>query len=176
VEEKLIENDIGEILEILDRNWNQWSSTGSKVTTTSLIHARNVASKLLGAVHSETNRLENTVAAIYQTTLVDLIRCIRAPAMPKRAGVADQGVEWRKKAEEDRHRLKALFRSVVTKLRDMTLTSNDTTFQAVMKAPKEVITKWCADQLIEIEGIDVTQNLENADGLELIVDVSHSIA
>jgi hypothetical protein len=164
--EKILENSISQLLQIIDEHKGYWTLTGSKVTLDALIMARSAVLGLLDAVHRSEYRLEYTCAAIYQQDLKSLMKAIRAPIF--RAN-DHEGQRIRAKVTADRRRVKNFLKEIVRELKNMCTTQIDTAaFLRFVRAPKAAIEAWCGETEATVDRFDEEEEIDNAEGITIV--------
>ncbi len=155
--EKVLEGEVGTLLELVDKHLAIWDVRPSAVKTRSaLSDARRCLFALLDAVHMADHRLERICVAIYGQDLRRLIKAIRSPK--------GQG-DHRALVQKDRTMFKRVLRDTVLALRNMCLAKVDANFVQFVRAPRPAIEQWCNETIAQVEALDEAQDLDNEDNI-----------
>lgn len=110
---------------------------------------------------SEENRLELTLASIYQKDIKSLMSAIRAP----RAKDGDKrGAQIREQVQDIRNEFKSKLLEIVKGLKELLHAQIDyAAFQAIMDAPKDKLEAYLDNTAREVDAVDIRTDLETRD-------------
>lgn len=163
--EKIIEGDLGKLLQIIDDHLAFWSTTSSRRTIDALSSARGTTLALINALHSDKAvRLNQLCAAIYDKDLKSLMYAIRMP----RANPRNPEVESiRAKTVTIRCQFKDLLKRTILAIRDVSDQTSDELFNAISLIPRERINSWLDNQAQAVDHAYVEQDLETVEEVTL---------
>ena len=116
-EEAMIQNHIGEMMQILERHLAYWKNTQSNITLNALCTTEAVMTSLLTALYKPENRLQSIIVALYNQDLRFLIKSIRSPAARRNSSPSAELIRFRETVIQDRNTFKLNFRRIIQSLK-----------------------------------------------------------
>ncbi len=164
-QESVIENDLGELLEITDAHITYWSGTNAVKTNNALTASRSLILSLIDAIHKPQHRLEHTILAIMNKDVKSLVSAMRRPRVVNENQAAK---DMREKVVRDRYTLKSKLRAIVLQMRDILKDKIDeVAFKQILDAPRSAIDDYLKATGVKIEEIKPEDDVVAEDGAEV---------